>query len=487
MHADSSSASRSMARWLWPALLGYFAFVVFGSLVPLDFRALPIDEAFSRFARIPFLNLGIGSRADWVANLLLFIPLAFLASAVIARGGRAGFGVIALVTVLGAGFSVGLEFTQLFFPPRTVSQNDILAETLGALVGALAYRLTGERVLDWSRGFFEGESRVGRARRVLIGYLCVLLAFSVMPLDLSFDLGVLGEKWKRGAIVLIPFSHGGGSPIEAAYELLTDIVIWMPVAWLLALEGLSRRRVVGLTVLAAALVEGAQLFVYTRTTDVTDVVLAGVAALATLPLMARLDRLGLARLERLAGPAAIGWAVVLLGIFWWPFNFDLSLLGDGRVSALADRTLFETYYFTSEYHAINELLRKVGFFLPLGGLWALAGGRRGARRDGGVAGRGRATDAARQGGGLYRLAARGGRRDAGHVAGASDPRCRPKRARGLAGPGASGVPAAGSRSRRVDVVRHWRTHVVARGAAVAGVVAGIAGVAVPARRALQRG
>jgi hypothetical protein len=90
----------------------------------------------ARFGAIPFLQLGIGSRADWVANLLLFIPLSFLWMGALAAGGstlRTLMAALALVP-LAAALSVGIEFTQLFFPQRTVSRNDILAETLGRLV-----------------------------------------------------------------------------------------------------------------------------------------------------------------------------------------------------------------------------------------------------------------------------------------------------------------------------------------------------------------
>ena len=41
---------------LWLAVLVYTAFVIYGSLVPLDFHALPWDEAVARFGSIPFLN-----------------------------------------------------------------------------------------------------------------------------------------------------------------------------------------------------------------------------------------------------------------------------------------------------------------------------------------------------------------------------------------------------------------------------------------------
>ena len=63
---------------LWSLTLGYSAFVIYGSLVPLHFRRQPMDMAWEYFQHIPYLDLGIGSRADWVANILLFVPLAYL-------------------------------------------------------------------------------------------------------------------------------------------------------------------------------------------------------------------------------------------------------------------------------------------------------------------------------------------------------------------------------------------------------------------------
>ena len=57
--------------------LCYLAFVIYGSLIPFQFRSLPIAEAIDRFRHLPYLHLGIQSRADFVANILLFIPLSF--------------------------------------------------------------------------------------------------------------------------------------------------------------------------------------------------------------------------------------------------------------------------------------------------------------------------------------------------------------------------------------------------------------------------
>ena len=68
-------AQRSLA---WPharlALL-WALFVAYGSLVPLEYKARP--DAWQYFVNTPWLDLGVGSRADWVANILLYLVLAY--------------------------------------------------------------------------------------------------------------------------------------------------------------------------------------------------------------------------------------------------------------------------------------------------------------------------------------------------------------------------------------------------------------------------
>src|SRR6478672_9322820 len=63
---------------LWGFALAWTAFAVYGSLVPLTYQAVALDDAIERFSHLPPLWFGIGTRADWVANILLFIPLTFL-------------------------------------------------------------------------------------------------------------------------------------------------------------------------------------------------------------------------------------------------------------------------------------------------------------------------------------------------------------------------------------------------------------------------
>ena len=82
------TAASSHTRTLGWATLAYAVFVVYGSLVPLDFHYRPLAAAWDAFLQTPYLHLDVGSRADWVANILLYIPLGFFATGWLAAVSR---------------------------------------------------------------------------------------------------------------------------------------------------------------------------------------------------------------------------------------------------------------------------------------------------------------------------------------------------------------------------------------------------------------
>ncbi len=368
---------------LWLAALVYTAFVVYGSLVPLQFRALPWDEAVARFAAMPFLKLGIGSRADWMANLLLFIPLTFLWMGVLAVGGsrlRTTLATLALIPAATA-LSLGIEFTQVFFPQRTVSQNDIFAETLGGVIGVLVWWGTGRRFVDWLQSWQQTHARAALAERLAWVYLAGVLVYNVLPLDLTISLVEIFHKWQSGKLNLIPFGGLPHDPAYALYEIATDALIWVPLALLWRLDGTrSAWRAWGMTLATAVALEFMQLFVFSRVSDVTDIFTAAIGAALGSFVGGRLA----AREAPTAQPVpwaawlpfalAAGWAAALLFVFWFPFEFHT----DGAfIKSRLDfvyRVPFEVYYFGTEYRAITEVLRKTLFFAPLGGLlaWGVA-------------------------------------------------------------------------------------------------------------------
>ena len=162
-------------------------FVVYGSLLPFDYHALALDKAIDGFRNMPFLQLGLESRADWIANGVLYVPVGLLTTRLLLAvfGGR-GLPVAMLFSLaFGAVLAGAVEFAQQYFPPRTVSQNDLIAECIGALLGTL--------VAPWLSPWAARLRDLGNlgGRRLLLGlievYLVVYLLQSMFPFDVLLN------------------------------------------------------------------------------------------------------------------------------------------------------------------------------------------------------------------------------------------------------------------------------------------------------------
>ena len=370
---NTKNAVKIKRAWLALCIL-YLGFVVYGSLVPLRYQYISLNLALDRFAAIPFLDLGIGSRADWVANGLLFIPLTFLWSGQLWPGGRLSRILMSIALFCAAGLlSAMIEFTQLYFPQRTVSQNDIFAECVGGLVGILVWWRWGDSIRQWFQQWTLLQDRTGFAETLLWGYLAGLFVYNLLPLDLTISPVEIYHKWRQGKIYLMPFAHHPLNPMQWAYDLGTDMVIWCPVGFLWVAARLKTKLEAWIWSGAAALLlEMGQLFVYSRVSDTTDIVTAllgaaiGIGLASRVSTSAQVGQQQLCKQTRWALPLGILWILVLMGVFWYPFNgrFEPAFLHQ-RMRMLYDIP-FTTYYFGSEFRAATSMLHQLLFYLPLG-------------------------------------------------------------------------------------------------------------------------
>ncbi|MBU4321562.1 MAG: VanZ family protein, partial [Nitrospinae bacterium] len=175
--------------------LCYLAFVIYGSFIPFQFRPLPIAEAIDRFYRIPYLHLGIQSRADFIANILLYIPLSFFLIGALCKKTHslaikcAATLFVFILCILIAGL---IEFIQVFFPPRTVSLNDVIAEILGTIIGIVFWYTIGGRLTRlWSAISAGGREGLQAA---LVIYALFYLALCLFPFDFILSRSEL--SWK---------------------------------------------------------------------------------------------------------------------------------------------------------------------------------------------------------------------------------------------------------------------------------------------------
>ncbi|MFN4341489.1 MAG: VanZ family protein [Azonexus sp.] len=366
------SPPQPLPRSLLASTFVYLVFVIYGSWVPLNFSTKPLGEALRQFAALPFADQAITSATDWATNCILLIPFTFLLGYLIRLAWPGLTGVISLLlaSLAGVALAIFLEFTQLYFPPRIVSQKDLLALSLGGGIGATAQLRWGEQVAQLLDALWRsGEGKRGLLKFLRL-YVLVVLLFSILPLDLTISVVEIYHKWREGRLILVPFSSLKGGFAEVGYELGTDLLIWLPVGLLLAMERRTSPLQTAIRVGLLALgVELAQLFVYSRVTDVSDPLLAALGGSAGAYLANREQRL----IAFMSGRSSVfwfcawlAWALSMLVVFWYPFDFSVGPALTEQVANMLTRLPFLTLFEETEFHAANEIIRKIVLFIPGG-------------------------------------------------------------------------------------------------------------------------
>jgi VanZ family protein len=359
-------------------LLGYMGFVVYGSLIPLKFHYLPPATAWDLYWPTIFNSLAITSRSNFVANILLFIPLTFLALGALTRENtRRGREVIAFFLLIGAAFfGGGVEFIQLYVPARTVALNDILGQTIGGSIGILFWFLLGRSVTAWARSLWREHASRDTAIKDLIGYLVIFAAYQLFPFDLTISLHEIYHTLKSRT-TFIPFTDRAGL---SAWRLFLNTVAYVPIGFLSAL--LVRRKGVAFCgavlggFLTAFTIEFLQFFVEGHYPSTTDVVLGTAGAAIGVILAdffgpaARYPLINSTGWKFLAPPvkllAAGIYLVLLARSRWSPLNFQWPQTGLWETLRKNFHIPFFYQYRTSEFLAAVQIVQEFTLFFFLG-------------------------------------------------------------------------------------------------------------------------
>ncbi len=361
--------------------LAYVAFVIYGSLVPLDFQYRSWDNAWQAFMNIPYLNLGIESRADWVANAVLYVPVGFLIASLLKRFGKHPALALAFIGSLlfSTALAVSVEFTQLFFPPRTVSLNDIIAEFLGSILGAIF-------AVRWSGRFMSLLSTLaGNPDRLIAhllkAYAIAYVAFSLFPYD--FLVSVSEIHWKLqsdGWGWLVAKESMGGSAVLALAKLFAETLAAIPLGLMLGKIKTGRRswsppQAFLFGAILGLMIEVAQFFIATGVSQGLSVITRAIGMYIGALLWQHrtlfppqrvafeLRRFGLF----VGAPYLIALAAVngLIGHRWMGADFAMNVLRE--VNFLP----FYYHYYTTEQAALLSLVSVCVMYAPIGVLsWA---------------------------------------------------------------------------------------------------------------------
>jgi VanZ family protein len=360
--------------------IAYGVFVVYGSLVPLEYEGKPFNAALEQFLKTPYLLLHIQNRADLVANLLLYIPLTFFAMGAWTReNSRPGrWFMAACVTTAACGLAVAVEFLQIYFPPRTVSLNDILAECLGSGAGAAAWYLSGSHVTDWCRRLWRLRDRRRLAAHIITGYAVVLILYQLYPYDIVISAEELAAEVRK--VVIIPFAD---LDRMSFLTIGAKTAMMIPVGYLVAVVKPRLRLPVfhaalmgGVLVLA---IQALRLLIHSRGTSATDAVLGAIGAglgawaavhfgpVATRPLLWSPVARGIGWTVRLA--AAVAGIAMMVWYKWAPFDFHWPKEGVPACALGWVRIPFFHQYWNTEFQATIQVAQDFGAPLILGILW----------------------------------------------------------------------------------------------------------------------
>lgn len=372
---------RTPVRWMLAFGLLSVVLLIYASLLPLNYRPLDWTQTIQRWKSIPWLQLGVYNRSDWIANGLVVMPSGFLLTGALRhrRGDRTwidwliDFGVSALVLVFLVALILVIEFTQVWFPPRTVSRNDILAGWIGALAGILSWHIAGM----WLIGMldrFVSRSTVDERLKICVGITCLAsIIHTFYPFDIILNWGDLKEKIAMERIDWIP-----------DFRSIFDFWSWKGVfnesikaafwgGWI-GLERKPNRPFLKLFFIVL-LLELGQIPIYSRHFSLSQIIFGIFAGVAGLLVTRSRKRWG-ARLWR---PRF--WIVV--SMFWAALLFIAFTQGYDRVITdsreISERFRgffsppFSRYYYTSEYRAASSILAKTLLFGSLGVMLGMIG------------------------------------------------------------------------------------------------------------------
>lgn len=242
----------------WPLAAVYAVLIVFASLFPFEgWRAQGIDPQVFLLAKVP---PPYWTWFDVNTNIVGYAPLGFFLALALMRSGKPR-AAVPLAFAAGTLLSLGMEFLQIYLPRRVPSNMDLLLNSAGTLIGALAAMLLEKlgALSRWSafRARWIGEEGAGVL--VLLALWPLALLF---PAAVPFSLGQVLERlddWVQDLLlgtpfeVWLPLNMTPLTPLSLVTEMLCVMLgLWIPCLLAYCAVRPMRRRALAAAVLMGA-------------------------------------------------------------------------------------------------------------------------------------------------------------------------------------------------------------------------------------------
>lgn len=359
----------SVRRFCAVASLACTALLIYASLVPLHYRPLPWDETFQAWRGIPWLSLDLFHRADWVANGLVVLPAGVLAAAAIDWGRTSSWQLLLATPLIAFALTLvvlGIELVQVWFPPRTVSLNDIAAGIIGAALGPTLWVIGGRFWQQAITRFLGLPQFRDRLQWLCAIWLAGVILYSVLPLDIILSRGEWQDRITSGRIQLMPFAGDIGAS-STFLDLLLSAIRMVPIGMYFSLRGSRKASAWGIWLLALAL-EIIQLPIYSKFVTGTAVVGGWCGGWLGYYLAKQLG--WIERLIRWPAVWAVAWTSSIAAAGFLLLSGAEEWLTDTAVIASRFEGAWTAplvrYYAGSEYSAYTVILEKIALFGAIG-------------------------------------------------------------------------------------------------------------------------
>jgi VanZ family protein len=363
--------------------IAYALAIAYVSLVigPAGFNFVPLDPevAWRQLLATPYLINGSDQRPDWMANLLMLVPLGFVVAGAFWPRRRRLRSLAAGVALCCCFFLViAVKYLQLFFPPRTVSLNYIEAQTLGSVLGVVLFWAASDRLWVLQRGISE------HGRRALLiacgAYTVTLLLFYLFPFDFVLSAEDFRERAAALPDMLLSWTGEGRSTPLRAVVVLMGTAATIPIGVLLAMKS-RRRSLFGIAVTGFVLMSAV--------TVLTMLVLTATPSLIAIVYRTIGIVIGAALLISLEGRDPVRWhnslrrlVPLLIPPYLLAVAFVYDLLSPHWRSPPEAFAAFDVYgllpfyhfYIVSKAHAAESFAAHVVTFAPIGVMVALRRG-----------------------------------------------------------------------------------------------------------------
>lgn len=373
-------SKESQAPLPWLFVLAYLIFIVYGSLLPFEYASHPLGSAWENFQQAKMLELGVQSRADWIANGILYIPAGFLVAEWLTGRVPKALRVPAMCIafLFCVSLATAIEFAQIFFPPRTVSQNDILAECIGSLAGITL----APRIGKWVRRLFAYRPETAEAGTTLLltAYLAAYIAYSLFPYDLLLSTAEFAEKLNSSKLgILLAGKDLNGQFFLVLSRLTTEIATAIPLGVFFIRRAKAAPSTPATSLLQGAAlglaIEVAQIFIYSGLSQGLSVLTRALGCYAGALMWLQRENFNQEKVKSLLKRGSypllalyLFGLAVLAGWFrhHWA-NMDTALVAFSNVRLLP----FYYHYYTSEAVALASLTAVSVMYLPVGVIaWA---------------------------------------------------------------------------------------------------------------------